>query len=113
MKTLITTLLLTASTFSFAGEIQCFFTEPFLATRIDNERTILEVASYGEDSSKHLVDLTFEAGDAIVVTTKDYDLVIYKNIKGNDGMSDKVYDYEGILTGATPGKLYGGCNEVK
>lgn len=113
MKTLIITLLLSVSTLSFAGTINCFFTEPFIGTSLDSEKTLLEIGSFDGEPVQHLIELAYETNDTIVVATEEHSLAIFKKIKGNDGMSDIVYDYEGIITGVTGGKLYGGCNEVK
>lgn len=116
MKTLITALLLTASTFSFAenAPIKCFFTEPFVAVILNADRTEMTLASFDDELTKNLVNITFETDETIVATSDKIDLAIFKNIKGNDGMSDTEYDYEGILYGLTGNhKLYGGCNVIK
>lgn len=116
MKTLITALLLTASTFSFAQNtsIKCFFTEPFVAVILNADRTEMTLASFDDELTKNQVNITFETDETIVATSDKIDLTIFKNIKGNNGKSDIEYDYEGILYGLTGNhKLYGGCNEIK
>lgn len=115
MKTLITALLLTASTFSFAenAPIKCYFTEPFVAVTLTADRAELTLASFDDELTKNIVNITFETDEAIVATSDKMDLTIFKNIKGNDGMSDTEYDYEGILYRFYGEKLYGGCNKVK
>ena len=116
MKTLITALLLTASTFSFAenAPIECSFTEPNVKVTLNADRTEMTLASFDDELTKNLVNITFETDETIVATSDKIDLAIFKNIKGNNGMSDIEYDYEGILYGLTGNhKLYGGCNVIK
>lgn len=112
MKLILLSALLSISSLTFAksGEIVCFFTEPFVTVAVNTERTELTIESFDAGLEKALVNIQFELDDVIVLTSENVDLQIFTKIKGNDGMSDKEYDFEGVAFGITPNKLYGGCN---
>lgn len=95
-----------------ADVIACSFTEPFITVQLDLTTGDLVRNVIGDKvtSTKAMVGTK---GDNIVLVESfdgEVNLEIHLDKKGSDGMSDRIYDYEGILNDKTFGKVYGGCN---
>lgn len=105
--------------------LTCFFTEPFLTVTIsNNSNEIIAVGDLvsveGADQnltgvintkakSGNIISAQFETSES-----RQYQLDLDLSKKGNDGMSDEEYDYEGVLNinqGVIP--FIGGCNLTK
>lgn len=116
-----TILMLTAllSFNTFAANIECFFTEPFIGVKIESKDTFLKTGDLvtvsdfeGQSTTtikaSSILDKVIVA-DLAAEQSGYNQLIIDLNLNGSDGMSDEVYDFEGILKNGN-NKLYGGCN---
>jgi uncharacterized membrane protein len=115
---LVATALLSFNT--FAANIECFFTEPFISVRVEGKDTFLKAGDQVTvtDFELQKSTTTIKASailDKVIIADLASEqlgfnqLIIDLNISGSDGMSDEVYDFEGILKNGNQ-KLYGGCN---
>lgn len=104
---------------TFAANIECFFTEPFISVKIESQNTLLNagdkvtITNFDQQSvtsikQSNILDKVIVA-ELAEKSSGFNQLIIDLNINGNDGMSDNVYDFEGILKNDSQ-KLYGGCN---
>lgn len=114
---LVATALMSINT--FAANIECFFTEPFIGVKIESKDTFLKagdkvIVSDFEQQTTTTIKASAILDKVIVADLASEQsgfnqLIIDLNINGSDGMSDVVYDFEGILKNGNQ-KLYGGCN---
>lgn len=94
-------------------QVVCNFTEPFLNTIFDESKNVLYI--YNLDSTENRLTEINVTANKNSIRTELYDssgsllLEIDRSKNGNDGMSDWVYDYEGVFHVGNE-KLYGGCN---
>ena len=116
MKVFITALLLSVSTFSYAGNFKCFFSNLserlFITTTLDLNRMILKVDYQNGNVDTQLLKDIGKIGTIKMHFTQDYLLSIDSSEKGSDGVSDEVYDYRGMFLGKDDVRLIGGCKEV-
>ncbi|MNJ91332.1 hypothetical protein D3C87_89830 [compost metagenome] len=93
-----------------AHNVMCNFTEPFITLSFDNNKGLLTRYDYGGTERTVAASSSLQ-GHIMTVTSADstVKLVIDLSKKGNDGMSDREYDFDAVLNG----KLYGGCDEIK
>lgn len=112
MKSLLVAVITLLSMNTFAEKISCNYTEPFLSVAVDLERGALYVNEMGSEKvKKEKIESAIEVNGVLNIVTKNSMLTIDKNNKGNDGMSDAIYDYDTLLN-YNGYKVYGGCNKV-
>lgn len=117
MKTTIALLALAFSVSSaFAGEYECFGTEPFWGAKITE--THISVDNFESQTSSPITyrETAAGVGDeyAFVVKSEKHSASIITG-ECNDGMSDNIYSHHIILEGADSFNrpVYGCCNRVK
>jgi hypothetical protein len=97
-----------------AMKVECDFTEPFINLKVDTERRIVEIndAIVGQRSAARIGSINETRKHLVISYGADKILVIAKKSKGNNGMSDKVYDFTGTLrtAGQNGTSLIGGCD---
>ena len=99
----------------------CNFTEPFVTVKADSLAKTMAITALGETefnkdgSEKATFDIIDGKNGILRVSnlTKTLTLTINLVERGNDGMSDKVYDQDVILDTTGIEKLRGGCDSVK
>lgn len=106
MKTFLTVIIFAAPGLLMAETIKCNFTEPFIGIEYD---PAAQTVAYSDMSGVHYVDIALvkNVANGFVIRAADHDLKLFIDTskKGNDGMSDFIYPYEGIYNK----NLYGGC----
>lgn len=118
MKYLISMMLFAFSSVSFAENMKCAFTEPFLTATYNSEsgKITLESPDHGKATLPVKVEFT-QNGTLILSSAKiSQTLEIFLTVEGSDGMSDFVYPFEGVIhgyDGGVDGKLFGGCESDK
>lgn len=112
MKSLLIAVVALFSMNTFAEKISCLYTEPFLSVLVELDRGAIYVNELGtEKVKKERIESAIEVNGVLNIVTKNTMLTIDKNNKGNDGMSDEVYDYDTLLN-HNGHKVYGGCNKI-
>jgi hypothetical protein len=104
---------------AFAEQYNCVFNEPPVTVTID---TNLGTGSFARGKSvptilERLVYEQMDEGTMRIDLFRDKEqiLLIDSSHNGNDGVTDRVYPYEGILTNgvdAKPAKTFGGCESA-
>lgn len=95
-----------------AEVIACNFTEPFITVQLDLSTGDLVRNVIGDKVTSTKAMVGAKGENIVLVESVDgsINLEIHLDKKGSDGMSDRIYDFEGILNDKTFGKVFGGCN---
>lgn len=95
-----------------ADVIACSFTEPFITVQLDLATGDLVRNVIGDKVTSTKAMVGAKGDNIVLVESVDgsVNLEIHLDKKGSDGMSDRIYDYEGILNDKTFGKVFGGCD---
>lgn len=96
---------------SIAPYVVCQFTEPFITVKVDFAgNRVIEKSLENPENKIYAVGSSdvFNQYGVRILTYGENILKIDYTTTGSDGMSDKVFEFEGILN---PGKneLFGGC----
>ncbi len=99
----------------WAQTYQCNFTEPFIQVAANSELGTVAFRVYGEKDVQVFKASSLTNSEQVLFT---FEGASFSTLKvdflklGNDGMSDKVYQFEGVLSNEDgTQKLYGGCQE--
>jgi uncharacterized membrane protein len=100
-----------------ASKFECNFTEPFILLKVDTTARIVHVNDVNAEPQRSQAQIGSINETRRFITLSygaDKILMIDKSIKGNDGMSDNVYDFVGSLrtVGDNNNVLFGGCNRA-
>ena len=97
-----------------AMKMVCDFTEPFITLKVDTESKIVEIndANVGQKTLARIGSINETRRHIALTYGADKILVIAKKAKGNNGMSDKIYNFSGSLRTVGQGgmTLVGGCD---
>lgn len=92
-------------------KVQCNFTEPFITVAFDESTSKMVHYLYGDKAQTVEAEAFRTDKNTVLILSEDraVKLELFLDKKGNDGMSDREYAYEGILND----NLYGGCDNLK
>jgi hypothetical protein len=119
MKSFTAFILMSAFTANaFATNMNCVFTEPFVTLDIDTKEMLVKIDDANAEPAKSSarIGTINETKNHISITFgADNILLVDKRIKGDDGMSDNVYQATGHLkkVGEAGTLVQGGCNTKK
>lgn len=119
MKALVFLYVMSLSAVSFADDFyKCFFTEPFINVSFYPESNFMIVKNHSGNQAdiktyktNHMMDEDLTL--AIPLERPEDYLIVYKGeTPASDGMSDKEYEFEGVLRWGVAYNLIGGCDKL-
>lgn len=116
------TFMFTLTQLTFAHQVNCQFTEPFInlelpaGKQLSKKNLTAKIINFNQEKTvKVLAAIESKSKIAYLLDVEGFismnKVIVDKSKNGNDGMSDEVYQAEGLLGSFEDAtQLYGGCN---